>query len=380
MLDVRRFRKKQADAAARQKKSGPRTPWQAYKFAMDVGDEAAIQFKPMEPFLWEYHGFNPNHTCTSNEDVWPEFKGKCVWCYYCDRDKAFRDKWYQRSSFVMSLLDFRFFHWEMGQKNGRDVVLVHVCQDPNPTPGRRNRCPHCNSTDEFVRERRFGGLKRWELNKTQFNQVTDAYARLQQICVHVDAEGNVCNHRVFDVAYNCAHCGHEVLDERALQSEDAAEVINNPYQCSNCGNEDFLKPLNICDSDAHEPVPGSLFDKMLTVTCSGTSKEVGGKMRTLKNFNFEVKAWPWRSAKDNLGDFAISDEDIQKMLEEEDVRSRYSPAWGVKRADFETDDEWVDAVLKKQAENAKKPLPPEYADEANGRQVSTGSRAWSRTR
>jgi hypothetical protein len=360
------FRRAQQSSKDQRGRGGPRAPWTAWSFAMNAGDLAAGRFLPVEAFILGQHGW-PTNTCTCE---WPGFEGRCVFCYYNERDDDHRKKYFKKVRTVMQFVDFRYSHWET---NGDGKVDTHTCSEVDANP-RRNRCRHCASTDPAIAKRHFGGRKRWELTDDQFAQVTDVYGRLQGVCLAGEGD-EICGKRVVDVGYVCSdpECGAELISERQLESEDCSEKISNPMTCPECGREDYPMGVLICDSDEHEPVPGTLFDKAVEVACSGVTK---GNNRTTKAYNFETGAWPWGPIQDDLKKFGFDDEAIEKMIEPDDMHLRYAPM-RIKAEDFASPEEYVSAVLMKQAEVCKKPVPDEFKRDQNG-QASVGRSTWRR--
>ncbi len=388
------FRKAQQRSQSRRGGGGgAKTPWQAWQFEMVPGDSGPIRFLPVDAFTLTTHNF-PRDTCTA---FWPGFElldeegeilrdedgmqvpGKCVWCYYNERDKEFREKHYATTRTWMQLIDFRYRHWEKTMVKGKEKILVHTCSESEPNP-RRNRCHHCNSTDPYIAERRFAGKVRWEMTDDQFAQVTDTYKKLRGICLaqpDPNDPDSVCEQKIYDVGYVCSNeeCQAELITERQLETEDCNERINNPFECPECGNVDYPVAVLVCSSEDHEALPASLFDKILDVSCSGVTKQTQGGERTTKAYSFDTSKAPWSTLEDDLAFFGITGEKAQEMMTPESWVERFRPMW-LKRNDFGSDEEYVEAVLKKQAEKAGKPVPPEWLGTGGGGNRSTGGRAW----
>lgn len=385
------FRRAQSKSRDAKGSRGTRTPWQHFIFTMEPGTTAPTRFLPPPrqddegnvpfdyPFLYGYHGFNPAHTCTADEAVWPEFEGKCVFCHYNDRDDDFRNKWYKGVRTVLQLIDFRYTHWDLSG----DKPQVFDCADEGPNP-RRPRCRHCLGTDESLKVRHFGGSKRWELSDAQMAQVTDVFMRLQQLCVAdaKDGEG-ICNEKIHTLAYVCSSedCGHEIITERDLMTKDCDEAINSEVECPECGQVDFLTPITMCESEAHEATPATLYDKILDVACSGEAKtNKSGKKRTVKNFSFNESKAPWSMLADDLRFAGIKEEEIDKMMILDNPMERYAPE-RVRRSEF-TDggnfdlDGYRKSVWEKQSEACKKPVPPGWISGSSN--ATTGRSAWNR--
>ena len=104
------------------------------------------------------------------------------------------------------------------------------------------------------------------------------------------------------------------------------------------------------DAD-HWVVRGSMFDKVLEVTITGKEKNIGGKMVTLKGFNFSTGP-EWSRLEDDLAQFNLEDEAIEKLCEPWDLDERYRPEKSVKPDEQPSEEAWVEAVLDAQAESA----------------------------
>jgi hypothetical protein len=365
------FRKAQ-EAMKKGGGGGSKTPWESYIFNMQPGAVAGIRFFDNST-VRHTHGF-PNQTCTADIEG---FDGKCVPCYWNERSDEFSKSYRRGKAFVIEMLDYRYQHWDFSG----DKPKVHDCQESEPLP-RRNRCRHCNSTDLSLKERHFGGRKRWEMGKTVYNQTMEILVKLEGICVaQVDAEDpeKLCGDTVDILAYNCGNekCGVEVITERDLQTKDVSEVLDEPFPCEECNETEWLVPVNACRSDAHEAVPGSIFDKIIEVSCSGEQKSFGGKTKTVRAYNFDRNVAPWSSVEEDLKAFGISDEEAAKILKPDDLLRRFAP-FNLKVSEFSGNDEYVAKVLEEQAKWCGRSVPPEWLSSGGGGATSTGRTPWRR--
>ena len=374
--NVRAFRKAQQESKDA-RGGGTKTPWEAYIFSMDPGETAPIRFLPPlddEIFIRKSHGF-PSETCTAEI---PGFNGRCVYCYWNERDETFRGSWYASIRTVMSIIDFRFSHWDLSKEKPE----VHTCHEADPNP-KRSTCRHCNSSDPAIAERHFGGQKRWEMTDDQRDQVMEVFGKLQRVCIaqsDPNDPASVCGQKIDEIGYCCSNpdCGAEILSERDIQTKDCADIISNEYECPDCKKTDWPMPMLICNSEKHTPIPATIYDKVLEVSCSGTTKtDKKGRERTKKTFNFDRNIAPWSTLKDDLEFFGITGEAQEKMMTPDDLLKRFAP-FRLDPSGYAGPEEYAVAVLKKQAEHCKKPLPPGW-DEVQGAR-STGRSMWTRQR
>ncbi len=144
--------------------------------------------------------------------------------------------------------------------------------------------------------------------------------------------------------------------------------VNFPYECK-CGTTDYLFEVSVCEnggrtrvgdkddlSDAdHELVRAGIFDKVLEVTVAGEQQSSGDRTWTQKNLSFGTGS-SFSSLMADLEQFGFNDEEIEGLCEPWDLAFRYRPE-RLKRNDYSSDQEYVEAVLEAQAESINKPNP-----------------------
>ena len=308
--------------------------------------------------------------------------GRCVCCHYFDNKSRGRRK----TDDVLEVIDFRYFHLD-----GDDIVR---CIHDEPDGEIRNvRCHLCNSPDEKVAKRYFGGHKVMELREYQYNQVWAAHEKLSDYCISVvgeDEDGPViCGKKNYLLLFLCRNCDEVLMDEQTVKS--LAPVAQDKFKrarqtCPNCNAKDFPYPLYACDSDKGrtptpleikdgvEPEPGehwcirgSMFDKVLEVSIAGEVKSIKGQGDiTLKNLNVSTGE-AWSPVGLDLSYFGFSDEEIEEMCKPMDLVHRYRPSYKLKPEDFRNEEEWVMAVLDEQAEVIGKANPFRPGGGSSGR-------------
>jgi hypothetical protein len=396
-MSFKAFRKAQKRSNERPRGGGGRVPWQSYIFNMALDEEAGIRIvaPPNDDFFdLKSHSW-PKQICTAEL---PGFDGKCVYCYYNERDKDFQDKNYASTRTVACLVDFRYFHWD----SSGDKTQVYPCADPEPTPTRVT-CRYCKSNNADTAERRFGGQKRWELTDDQRQQLMGVHSKLELVCVGQtnpkDAD-SICESKIRILGYKCGNskCAIEIIDEDVMQTHDVSEALGAPFECEECGETEWLEPIMICknggsndsqDKDkTHNVEQGSLFSKIVEVSCSGQTKKVKGKDRTTKSYNFDRNVAPFSRLEDDLAAFGLSDEQIKECATHDDLLKRFAP-FRLDPSEYKDEEEYVYAVLKKQVKSAfgtdsdsevEKLMPEEYRIGGNGAGRSTGGLPWRRKR
>jgi len=376
--------------------SGSRKPWQSYILTLDPEETAGIRFlhpnyegAPDGFYVWKTHGW-PKQSCTAEI---PGFGGQCVYCYYNERSKEFREKYYPSKRAVACVVDFRYFHWD----DSGNKTEVYACADAEPTP-RKVRCRHCKSNNKGLAERHFGGQKRWELTTEQSQQVTAVYGKLAQVCVAQDDSDDadsLCGKRIDVVGYKCGNpsCGELIINEDIIRTHDISSIFEEKTECEDgCGESTWLTPVMVCegggssdpDGDAdHKVEAGSIFGKILEVTCSGVTETTRRGKRTKRSFNFDRNVAPWSHIKEDLAAFGLSDEEIEKVSAHDDLHKRFAP-FRLDPSEYDNEEEYVLAVMKKQldaineklSDRSKFELPPGYESESGGR--STGGLPWRR--
>lgn len=401
----RAFRKNHIRKQEKRKRHSSRKfdPFELEKVTFEVGESFFIRvLRPPDgklftrAFHWPAGGYP--HTCTRD---WPGFDGKCVWCEY-HSDKNDRAK--RKEVDVLEVVDFRFFHRvPHPTREGKETVALCAHDEPDHLLAeKRNRCPHCNSSDERIRERVFGGHKVLEMNQDQYGALWAAHDKLSQTCIHVGEDGKVCGARNYAVSYVCSNpeCMHELVSDNDIMESTQVQLsqyVDHIQECPACGNEDLPFGIFACDNGGRTPFPseieiakkggkpedadhwveqGSLFDQVLELTIQGEKKKIGDKLVTLKKFQVSTSSKPeaWTSIVSDLEEFKFDEEQIEKICEPWDLWHRYRPEY-LKRDDDESEEDYVARVLDKQAEAVGKPNP---FSSAGGGKKRFGGRAATR--
>jgi hypothetical protein len=383
----RAFRKNHVRKQEKRKSGGGKKfdPFELEKVTFDVGENFFLRIlRPPDgrvftrAFHWPQGG-GP-HTCTRD---WPGFDEKCVWCHYFP-DKNDRAK--RKENDVLEAVDFRFFH-RVPHPTKDDKETVALCTHDEPDhilAEKRNRCPHCNSSDERIRERVFGGHKVLELNQDQYGALWTAHDKLSQTCIHVKEDGSICGEKNYPVSYVCSNpeCMHELVAEQDIIDSTPVQLskyVDHIQECPECGHEDLPFGVFACDGGGRTPFPseieaaeagekpndadhwviqGSMFDQVLEFTIQGEQKKIGDKMVTLKKFQISTSTKPeaWTSVTYDLEQFGFDEEQIEEICKPWDLWHRYRPEY-LKQDDGESEEDYVARVLDKQAEAVGKPNP-----------------------
>lgn len=373
-------------------------PFELEKVTFEAGETFYLRvLKPVDgrvftrPFHWPQGG-GP-HTCTRD---WPGFDEKCCWCHYHgDKDDRAR----RREVDVMEAIDFRFFHIvPHPTKDGKETVAVCSHPEPDGHLPQRNRCPSCNSNDERTKERHFGGHKVLEMNQEQYGALYAAHDKLSKTCIALTGEGKICGKQNYPVSFVCSKCEAELVSEKGIRESSEVELrkfVDHRQECPECGNQDFPFGIYACDGDGRTPLPseiegamageppkdaahwvikGSMFDKVLEITIQAEQKKIGDKMATLKKFQVSTGE-EWSSVSDDLRNFGFNDEEIEELCKPWPLEHRYRPEF-INREQGESDEDYVQRVLDKQAEAIGKPNP---FSSAGGGSRRFGGRAGARS-
>jgi hypothetical protein len=340
-------------------------PWDAEQFRMDIDTSAVSRVLPPpnnEPFMTIVrHGFPPR-ICTKSL---PGFDGKCNYCHYHQEAKDRNDDKaasaiYPKISHLVELVDFRYFHFG---ENDQGKSVAWVCSSDKPDP-KRSTCSYCRKGGA-VSKRIFGGHKVWELGKMHFLQLETVAKAMSYDCIQGEGD-EVCGQEVFTEAYSCAGCKEELItnaDLTSMNDEDVHKIINDELECSKCGHVDYPDEVVICNSEAHEPVRGGVFDKNLGITRAGeVQRDRNGKERKSSVLNFD-RRFPYQHVMDALAEYGFNEAEMEKILEPWDLVQRYRPE-RLGADTFDNAELYVSAVLKKQAEYLKRPNA--YTDTGGG--------------
>ena len=371
--------KMKATAAATEKRWPPYT---ANLFQLNTKDqtETSAVFLDEEPTFRQYHWPNGGRSdeCTLSH---PWFDGKCIYCHEHEKVQAEnegKDKsakkdssLYPRSQWIVQLLDLRYLHWvPHPKKENKDVVTACAHGEAN-VPTALNRCKWCKHKSARISERRFGGLRRWELGKTHAQMLFSYAERVKSLCVHEEGE-KVCGGKTWVVDYHCPAdgCDHVYFDDDDVMTkeEEVRSFVNDIQACPTCGAEDLPTPTYVCDkawddkteSFSHSAVPLELTQCLVNVECIGEIKKIRGKEQEVRSFNFKhdfIEDLPALV----MGEFGLTEDEVAELFEPVDLTQVYKPAGlSPEHDDFKGDDDhskYVNAVLTKQAENCGCPNP-----------------------
>lgn len=375
------FRRAQQTAATMKPQGDGFDPWSAKNMQLE-NDESAL-IRVLDPgdnfYVTRSHWRGGSRTCTSEL---PGFGGRCVYCYYQEKaEKGSKDKsdLWPRVSTVVELIDFRYFHRvkEKG-KDGKERNVFARCASDDAVPKfvRGRSCPHCQSNDPIVRERHFGGHKKWELSDDNFDQIRAVDDKLAEICVHIDDDGKICGKQVFVVGFACSECGEPLLDEKTLTAmgdDQIADFAYNDQKCPKCKHEGWPKEVCVCESEAHEAVRGSIFGKTLEVTCSGhVTIDKRGKEKKTKKYNFD-RSRAFSSVEDELVAHGYTGDKLGELLEPWDFRHEYRPEF-LDPAKYDDEAAYVAAVFEAQTKNMGQGFSNPYKSESSGGSTGGGER------
>lgn len=340
-------------------------PWEMDNLQFVPDETFYIRVLPPQdggPYQYGYHWPPGGRKYTCTRDL-PGFNGKCVFC------ETFSGKGVQgrrQERMVLEVVDFRYFHiTPHPTKDNRETITRCEHDDPQP---RNNRCALCASGNERVAQRHGPRHKVLELNQSQWKAVVSTHGKLQNYCIAVNDAGHVCGKKTYLTALTCVQCQHPAADFdqlRTLSDIQVAQITNSKQTCKSCSHHDFLWQVYACDGGgvsrlgpdtndtpngaSHRTVCGSMCDKVLEVTVVPEKKKIGNKDVTLKHLNFSTGAG-WSTLEDDLKEFGLSAEDIEKIAEPMDLDRFYQPMRQVKVKDHDTTESWVAAVLAAQAE------------------------------
>jgi hypothetical protein len=295
---------RQKTAANMKKKTTRRyPPWQAGVLMINAGDEFDVAFCDVSPYPRPHHWTGMPNECTANN---PLFDGKCVYCYdAAERDErndkivarggqSERYKHWLHDGVVVPVVDLRMHHFVPDpDKDGKFMVVECAFPDAEIPAGAPAVCSHCASKDPYVAERRFLGIRRWDLDlgSELWQTIIAADHRANQKCMHVYPDGSVCGGKNFLTALICPECGHHFMGSEELHknAQKAAELREQIVKCpsKNCGFEGKPFAEYTCmnaakrgtpDCPEHMAVPGTLASGLVRITCRGKTGN-DGKVR-----------------------------------------------------------------------------------------------------
>lgn len=385
-------RRHQEKQAAARNRGGDFLPWEMQQMSFEVGETFYARFLRPEDgnvyvraFHWPQGG--PPYACTRDHSL---FDGKCV---FCETYPNKEDRGKRKTRDVLEVIDFRYFH-VVPHPTKQDKNTIEACRHHEPEP-RNNRCHSCNSGDEKRSVRHFGGHKVVELNNDQYNQIYSAHDKLSHTCIAFIGD-KMCGAENYPIAFICEHCGDTMVSEediRATPEKQVQAYVNNRQKCQKCGVEDWPYAIFGCDNGGRSPTPeevakgvhpkegshwvvqGSMFDQVLEITVAGEEKKIGNNLVTLKNLNIGTSKDGWSRIADDLQPFGFDDEQIAKLCEPWNLHDRYRPMF-LKRDEYGSDEEYVAAVLDKQAEACGRPNPFSSGGPRRGFGGGSGARSF----
>ncbi len=323
-------------------------------------------------FVFARHWVGRPHTCTAQ---WPGFEGKCVYCHYLnlamdarnkgtdtETHKKDLDNLYPGTARLVEVIDYRYFH--IVPDGDKQSVVRCGSDDYHP---RRSTCQWCAHQDPKIAERHFGGHKLWEFGKNHFNQLGGVHAKLAAVCIAETADGGICGQGIYTIGFQCSHCAqHEFITENDLRTKSDEEIdaiISQEHECPVCKKADYPEPVRMCESEMHEAVPATIFDKELEVTCAGeTYVDKRGRERKTSTLNFD-RSFPFASVGDRLKEHGFDADQIAAICKPWDLAHRVRPEW-LDPAKFTSTHEYIAAVLAAQAKVMQRPNP--FADAPSG--------------
>lgn len=368
------FREGMSKAPPPSKGGFEKDPWELTNFKLEPSETCISRFlMPNGSFYMRaYHFWNRPGTCTY--DI-PVFQNKCVYCFYVQKGKEAAkaqgkgpdgklpksqfDKLWQRTSYEVELIDFRWFHRGFDPDDKDKPILIR-CGNEDPVP-QRNRCPHCAKGETRI----FGGRKIWELSPTQYSTLVSTDAKIGETCITLINE-RPCGRKITTIGFACGN-GHELVDENTLiqmPPDELNKFVSTMVCCNLCDWEglpiDMLVADDACPTcGGGNPVRATLFDKNISITCNGQTQSDG---KVKKTYNFDQSAPFSDLPGDLVAPFSVFtapadvDKAIAELLKPRDLAYTFRPEY-VDRTKFSTDEEYVMAVLDKQAEQLKQPNP-----------------------
>lgn len=348
------FRRTAREARDARPMTAREATWEREQVRLGDADKARLMLLPVKASFF----MNDSHFVAKMPQVctakYPVFEGKCSYCYYDKMDKEL--KLNISSSPVLQVIDFRYFHRVLETRKGKEVLAIKNCTSSQPTPAANTRgrgCPWCASEKESERIRTFAGHRYWSLYMKDFNALTNLDFQCQQTCTHQEADGTRCMKSTFVIGYKCYGCGAEKLSERDLKvltSEEEAKFAREKSTCKSCNESTYSDPEIVCESDAHPPVLGSMFDRPIDVACS---VDVTGPK---KKYTYTMTLGDWSSINAELAKHGIVGEEAAQVQVPWQLQEKFTPEF-VFRKDGVSDVDYVKAVLESQAKKLGREMP-----------------------
>jgi len=295
---------RQRTAANMRSKSKRRyPPWQAGVLMVNAGEEFQVALVDMPPHPRPHHWTRFPHECTASN---PLFEGKCVFCFDAAEKDADNEKLeakgldpeqykhWLRDGLVLPVVDYRMHHFVPDpKKDGKFMVAACAYPDKDiPKGAPTGMCSHCNHKDPYVAERRFLGMRRWEVGTTSelWNIIIAADRRANQVCMHEYKDGSICRGKNFLTQIICPECGTEFMNSEQIHADaqGAAELAEKVVSCTSCDWKGKPYSAYTCmnavkrgtdDCAEHMARPGTLADGVVNITCRGETRQGGQVVR-----------------------------------------------------------------------------------------------------
>jgi hypothetical protein len=364
------FRRTRQEMKKRAPKKTKGSTWSRENFQMAIDEPPALVWvlrpPPNSPFhIVRGHWLNGLQSCTCDL---PGFEGKCLYCYANAKEKD-KEPYPIRSNNVIELVDFRYFHAVSEEDDdGNNKVVFKRCLYDEPQPQKKRgtgACRLCESTDPIVRERHFGGHKKWEIYGKTWTAFQSAHFQLGNTCLHQtkSAQGiELCLKNVYLIGAKCGHCETEWLSEKDVQQLDPKELnkfLDEEHQCEKCQEVGPPVLVQICETEAHDVCPATIFDKPVLVTCAGEEKGTGKNKKVTRVHTFDPSAFDFDNLESWLENYQLDDEQIAACLTPWDMTDKYRPEFiDPNKEEFKNDrNAYVSAVLDAQARRSKRENP-----------------------
>jgi hypothetical protein len=377
-------------------------PWQAALIMAAAGDDFQAALLNEPPYLRALHWTDLPHECTSDN---PLFEGKCVYCDDAQQKEIENEKiearggqpkqfkHYRRQAFVIRAVDFRMFHFVPDpKKEGKSMVAACQFPDLDVPAGAPDVCAWCRHQDKYVAERRFLGVRRWEIETASdlWKTVLSADRRMNETCLHVYPDGRCCNGRNFLTSLMCGECGHlyKTSDEIHKNKADTATFAEQVQECPACHKKGKPHAEWTCsravkdgtpECPHHMSLPATLPDGVIHVVCRGEKNTQGNVVR-----KYAVDGDHRVTAADVLRErYNMDDAAIEKLLTSnvEMARLYYPERKDPTGEDFNKGgkfdkDGYVLAVLTAQAENLGVENPYVAGTTSTSRPFAAGRRQY----
>jgi hypothetical protein len=210
------------------------------------------------------HGVKPTYLdCSSRH---PDFNGKCVGCYYSEKDSKVYG--FSQESFVFTVLDMRLYHVvETDNETSKSVCQKNI--------GAGVPCQLC----ERGNKPRIVGKRHWTLGSGYFRTLKQTNLELGTKCAN-------CGGVIVTTNIVCPKCKADIVSPDYLAKTlpiDAAMRVASTNKCGRCGT--VLKPKDLLQTlhctGCQNPVRGSIYKCDLELSIIVDDGNKGGQ-RVLK--------------------------------------------------------------------------------------------------